>query len=94
MKDIVSEIRAQLGLTQVELGQRIGCTHRMVSAMETGARNPGPGLVAALWDVCPEELRPALAGAVLEAGGVPVEYRERYILTEKGLAALEEMSDE
>lgn len=44
--------RSFAGLTQVELGQRVGVTHAFVAYLEGGARQPTDILISAIGEVC------------------------------------------
>lgn len=40
--------RVKRGLTQPELGSLAGCTHAMISQIESGVKSPGYGLLVAI----------------------------------------------
>jgi DNA-binding XRE family transcriptional regulator len=42
--DKLQEVRVKAGMTQTELAKKAGCSHRSISAMEAGGRNPSPRL--------------------------------------------------
>lgn len=69
----IMEARKAVGLTQEELGKRIGVSASMVSQYETGARTPKIGTIqrfsdalnAPIMDVLTDERRAAVAQALL-----------------------------
>lgn len=40
MKNLVRDLRGQLGLTQEDLGQRVGVSRQTIISIETGRYNP------------------------------------------------------
>jgi len=59
MNNKVRELRERLGLTQKELGERVGVSRQAVNAIETGKFDPSIWLaydLARLFDISIEEL--------------------------------------
>ncbi len=54
MKDRIKELRKSLGLTQSELGEKLGITHSAISKIESGERIPAENtlrLICAIYNV-------------------------------------------
>ena len=74
---LLHKARSEAGLTQAELAARAGTTQSVVSAYESGHRQPSMPTLAALVDAAGCELvigvrrQPAAARQTLGAGGPP-----------------------
>ena len=59
MKSRIKELREAAGLTQKELGEKVGVSRQAVNAIETGKFDPSIWLaydLASYFDMCIEEL--------------------------------------
>ncbi|ACU53008.1 transcriptional regulator, XRE family [Acidimicrobium ferrooxidans DSM 10331] len=78
--EVLREARRRAGLTQAELGRRAGVTQSVVSAYESGARQPSVSMLARLVAAAGAELRMELsepAGAAAPGGELGQRLRDR-----------------